>query len=72
MAATERMKNGESCDLLERLAAEPAFGMTAEEMRAVLDPKKYTGRCAEQTEALVKKIRPMLGDASDEEVSIEV
>ena len=72
MAATERMKMGESCDLLERLAAEPAFGMTAEEMRAVLDPKKYTGRCAEQTEALVKKIRPMLDDASDEEVSIDV
>ncbi len=72
MAATERMKNGESCDLLERLAAEPAFGMTAEEMRAVLDPKKYTGRCAEQTEALVSKIRPMLADAPDEEVSIEV
>ncbi len=72
MAATERMKNGESCDLPERLAAEPAFGMTAEEIRAELDPAKYTGRCAEQTEALVKKIRPMLEGASDEQVSIEV
>ena len=72
MAATDRMKNGESCDLLERLAAVPAFGMTADEMREVLDPKKYTGRCAEQTEALVQKIRPMLEEAPADEVSIEV
>ena len=72
MAATERMKNGESCDLPERLAAEPAFGMTAEEMRELMDPRKYTGRCAEQTEALVKKIRPMLEDAPADEVAIEV
>ena len=72
MAATERMKNGESCDLLERLAAEPAFGMTAEEMRSLLDPRKYTGRSGEQTAALVKKIRPMLAEAPDGEVSIDV
>ncbi len=72
MAATDRMKNGESCDLLERLAAVPAFGMTADEMREVLDPKKYTGRCAEQTEALVQKIRPMLEEAPADEVSIDV
>ena len=72
MAATDRMKNGESCDLLERLAAVPAFGMTADEMREVLDPKKYTGHCAEQTEALLQKIRPMLEEAPADEVSIEV
>ena len=28
MAATARMKEGEPCDLLDRLAADPAFGMT--------------------------------------------
>lgn len=72
MAATERMKNGESCDLPERLAAEPAFGMTAEEMREVMDPKKYVGRSAEQTEALVRKIRPMLEEAPADAVQIEV
>ena len=46
--------------------------MTTEEMRAVLDPKKYTGRCAEQTEQLVKKIRPLLGETTSETVIIEV
>ena len=40
MAATARMKEGEPCDLLRRLAAEPAFGMTEAEMEAVLDPAR--------------------------------
>ncbi|MCR5297129.1 MAG: adenylosuccinate lyase [Clostridiales bacterium] len=72
MAATERMKQGESCDLLERLEKEPAFGMTAAEMREVLDPKKYVGRCPEQTETLIRETRPLLEDAPDEAVSIDV
>ncbi len=38
MAATARMKEGESCDLLDRLAADPAFGMTREELDSVWTP----------------------------------
>ena len=44
MAATARMKEGEPCDLLSRLAAEPAFGMTEAEMEAVLDTELYICR----------------------------
>ena len=36
IAATARMKEGESCDLLDRLAADPAFGMTRAELDAFL------------------------------------
>ena len=72
MAATEKMKQGEACDLLERLAEEPAFGMTAEEMREVLDPAKYVGRCAEQVSALVAEVRPVLDGAAEDKVAIEV
>ena len=50
MAATARMKEGLSCDLLERLAGDPAFGLSLEEIRSVLDPKLYIGRCPEQVE----------------------
>ena len=60
MEATARMKNGEDCDLLSRLAAEPAFGLTAAEMDSLLDPSLYTGRCAQQVDALLAKIRPLL------------
>ncbi len=72
MAATAKMKNGEECDLLARLAAEKEFGLTEEEMRQVLEPAGYVGRCSEQVEKLVKKIRPSLTGAADDEVSIEI
>ena len=50
MAATARMKQGLPCDLLERLAADPTFGLTLDEIRAVMDPQRYIGRSAEQVE----------------------
>ena len=72
MAATARMKEGEPCDLLERLAGDPAFGMTRAELDAVMDPKLYTGRCAEQVERLVAEYEPLLRDApkADAEISV--
>ena len=62
MEATARMKEGEPCDLLERLAAEKSFGLTAAEMEALLDPQKYIGRCAAQVEAFLAEVRPLLKD----------
>ncbi len=66
MAATARMKEGEPCDLLGRLAAEPAFCMTEAEIAAVLDPAAYIGRCPEQVDALLDRVRPLLDQASGE------
>jgi adenylosuccinate lyase len=60
MAATARMKEGEPCDLLDRLAAEERFGMTAAEMEALLDPARYIGRCPEQVDAFLAQVRPLL------------
>ena len=72
MAATARMKEGEPCDLLERLAGDPAFGMTRAELDAVMDPRIYTGRCAEQVERLIAEYEPLLQDApkADAEISV--
>ena len=72
MAATARMKEGEPCDLLERLAGDPAFGMTRAELDAVMDPRIYTGRCAEQVERLIAEYEPLLQDAPrvDAEISV--
>ena len=72
MEATARMKEGEPCDLLARLAREESFGMTEEEMAAVLDPRLYIGRCPEQVEQLVAQIRPLLSDALEEKAEIEI
>ena len=60
MEATAKMKNGEGCDLISALSKHPEFGMTEEEMNAVLDAKLYTGRCAEQVKRHVKKLAPVL------------
>lgn len=64
MEATAKMKNGEECDLLTRLSAESEFGLTAEEMDALLDPVLYIGRCPEQVTMLLDKISPLLSDVS--------
>ena len=60
MEATAGMNEGRECDLLARLAAEKEFGLSEEEMEKILDPKLYTGRCAEQVTRFVDKVRPLL------------
>ena len=72
MEETAKMKNGESFDLLARLAREKEFGMTESEMQKLLDPAMYIGRCAEQVEALVKKTAPLLSEVSGESAKIEL
>ncbi|MET0017668.1 adenylosuccinate lyase [Oscillibacter sp.] len=72
MAATAKMKQGESCDLMERLTKEPAFKMTPEEIAAVLDPKLYIGRCTSQVDAFLAQVRPALAGASEENVEISL
>ena len=72
MEATARMKNGEDCDLLSRLAAEPAFGLTEAEMQAVLDPSLYIGRCAEQVDVLTAKIKPLVSCVNREMAEINL
>ena len=71
-AATARMKEGEACDLLHRLAAEPAFGMTEEELSALLCPEDYIGRCPEQVDTFLAKVRPLLEGASAASGDIEL
>ncbi len=72
MAATARMKNGESWDLLADLAEHPEFGMTKEEMEAALTPEKYTGRCDEQVEKYLSALQPILAGVAQEETEINV
>ena len=72
MAATARMKEGEPCDLLDRLAADPAFGMTRAELDAVMDPQLYIGRCPEQVERFLAECEPLLAGAPETDGSIQI
>ncbi len=68
MDAVAKKKNGESFDLLKDLASHSEFHMTEEEIRAVLDPSKFIGRCPEQVEKYLEKIKPYtLGEGAPEE-----
>ena len=52
---------GKENNLLELIAADPAFPMGLEELKASMDPSKYIGRSKEQVEAFLKNvIHPIL------------
>lgn len=72
MEATARMKQGESCDLLARLAKQPQFDMTEAEMTELLSPERYIGRCPEQVEKYLKQVEPLIADACAESDEIEL
>ena len=62
MEAGKNVKvEGKDNNLLELIAADPAFNLTLEELQKTMDPKKYVGRAKEQTETFVfKVVKPVL------------
>lgn len=57
---------GKDNNLLELIAADPAFNLSLEELQKAMDPKRYTGRAKEQTEAfLAKVVKPVLEEHKD-------
>ncbi len=69
MAASRVVKvEGGENDLLERIAADDAFGVTIEELEKILKPENYTGRAKEQTEDFLNEcIKPVLEKYADVE-----
>lgn len=52
---------GEDNNLLELIAADPAFNLTLEELEKTMEPSRYVGRAKEQTEVfLAKTVQPVL------------
>ena len=72
MAATRRIKEGERCDLLERLAEDPAFPLGEAEIRAALDPAAFIGRCPEQVTSFLAECAPLLAGETAEMQSVRV
>ncbi|MGO5083211.1 adenylosuccinate lyase [Oliverpabstia intestinalis] len=57
---------GKDNNLLELIAADPAFNLTLEELEKTMDPAKYTGRASVQVDAFLKSvINPMLEENKD-------
>ena len=52
---------GKENNLLELIAADPAFNMSLEELKKTMDPSRYVGRSKEQVEEfLAEVVRPIL------------
>ena len=50
-------------NLLELIAADPAFNMSLDELKKTMDPSKYTGRSEQQVEEFVAEvIKPILDE----------
>ena len=60
-AARVVKEEGGKNDLIDRIASDPAFMVTREEIEAILDPANFTGRSEEQVEEFLRDvIRPVL------------
>jgi len=62
MAAAAQVKEqGAENDLLERIAADPAFDTSLSQLQALLNPENFTGRAVEQTEEFLRdQVQPVL------------
>ena len=53
-------QEGAENDLLERIAADPIFGLTREEIQDIISEGRFTGMAEEQTEEYLKTVRAVL------------
>lgn len=73
-AATLRVKKeGLNNDLVNRIAADPEFGLTEEEILAAMDPALYVGRSPSQVDDFLQDvIAPLLERHPQDEISTEI
>ncbi|MBQ7718896.1 MAG: adenylosuccinate lyase [Clostridia bacterium] len=66
LAAADKVKmHGGECDLPDRIAADPDFNMTKEEIMQVMEPSLYVGRAPEQVQEFIDGyVKPAI-DAED-------
>ena len=74
MEAGKNVKvNGEENNLLELIAADPAFGLSLEDLKKTMEPSRYVGRAPEQVDAflgqvvkpILEKYRDILGEKAE-------
>lgn len=67
MEAGKNVKEeGKENNLLELIAADPAFNMTIEELRACMEPSRYVGRSELQVETFLKNVVAPILEANKE------
>ena len=60
-------------DLVQRIASDPLFGLTEQEIRSVMEPSNYIGRSADQVVEFIEGyVRPKLAAIKTNNVNIEL
>lgn len=60
-------------DLIERIAADESFGMTLEELVAVLKPENYIGRSSQQVDEFIEDyVKPVMMSSSKVEITVDL
>ena len=73
MEAGKNVKvEGKDNNLLELIAADPAFNLTLEDLQKSMDPSRYTGRAKEQTEAFIANVVQPVLDAHKDMLGVKV
>ena len=73
MEAGKNVKvEGKDNNLLELIAADPAFNLTLEDLQKAMEPSKYTGRAKEQTEAFIANVVQPVLDAHKDLLGVKV
>lgn len=73
LAAARQVKEfGERNDLIDRILADDSFGLTKEEILAIIDPSKFTGRASGQVVDFIEEyVKPIL-EANKSELGEQV
>ena len=60
-------EQGKPNNMLELIAADPAFGVDINRLQELTDPKLYIGRCPEQVDAFLEEcVKPLLASHADD------
>ena len=72
MAAGRVVKEeGKPNDLLERIAGDPSFGMTMEQLQSIMKPENFVGRAPQQVEEFVEEVIQPILDANKELLGVK-
>lgn len=58
-------------NLLELIAADPAFNLSLEELKKTMDPSRYTGRSAVQVDAFLEKVVQPVLEKNKEQLGVK-
>lgn len=74
MEAGKKVKiDGEKNDLIERIAADEAFGLSIGEIKSIMKPENFVGRAPQQvTDFIDEYIKPVLENNLKDEITVEL